>query len=218
MVSVVATVWNEAGSLQEFLRALLAQTLPPDEILISDGGSTDGTRELLQEVAHEEPRVHPILLPRSNRSVGRNAAIEAARAGEYGRGFAVVAEEVRKLAQQSGDAASKITYLINEIQTGVSEAVNALEYGIKEVDEGVEIASLAGNSLKQIIEAVNKNAVLIREVAEKSTMANEGTQQLSAANEEIAATVQQVTGAAQDLARIAEELKKSVAQFKTGNE
>ncbi|HOQ30714.1 MAG TPA: glycosyltransferase, partial [Armatimonadota bacterium] len=79
MVSVVATVWNEAGSLQEFLRALLAQTLPADEIVISDGGSTDGTRELLQEVAHEEPRVHPILLPRSNRSVGRNAAIEAAR-------------------------------------------------------------------------------------------------------------------------------------------
>lgn len=45
-----------------------------------------------------------------------NLAIEAARAGEQGRGFAVVAEEVRKLAEQSQNAAKKITGLIFEIQ------------------------------------------------------------------------------------------------------
>jgi len=143
-----------------------------------------------------------------------NAAIEAARAGEYGRGFAVVAEEVRKLAEQSADASGKITSLIKDIQVGVGEAVEALEYGTREVNEGVEIANNAGAALKQIIDAVRDNTLLIQEVAQGSIQANEGTQHLSASNEQISSTVQQVTGTAYDLAKIAEELQNSVVRFK----
>ncbi|MFZ5592140.1 MAG: methyl-accepting chemotaxis protein, partial [Bacillota bacterium] len=51
-----------------------------------------------------------------------NAAIEAARAGEHGRGFAVVAEEVRQLAEQSGNAAKEIAGLIDQIKAGVETA------------------------------------------------------------------------------------------------
>lgn len=79
MISVVATVWNEAENLEAFLEALLSQTLPPDEIVISDGGSTDGTPAVLQRMAEKHSLIHPIFLRHANRSVGRNVAIKAAR-------------------------------------------------------------------------------------------------------------------------------------------
>src|SRR3712207_9493194 len=58
-----------------------------------------------------------------------NAAIEAARAGEQGRGFAVVAEEVRKLAEESQEAAASIAALVDEIQAENVQAVGVVEVG-----------------------------------------------------------------------------------------
>jgi methyl-accepting chemotaxis protein len=73
-----------------------------------------------------------------------NAAIEAARAGEQGRGFAVVAEEVRKLAEQSQEAAKKIAELIGEIQGDTDKAVVAMNDGTREVKTGAEVVNAAG--------------------------------------------------------------------------
>lgn len=143
-----------------------------------------------------------------------NAAIEAARAGEQGRGFAVVAEEVRKLAEQSANAAKEISGLISSVQREVDQAVVAMGRGINEVQSGVEVANNAGDSLKEIISAVRNTTGLIRDVAQGANQTNEGTLQLSAATQQISSSIQEVAAAAGELARMGERLSGAVARFK----
>jgi len=75
-VSVVATVLNEAHSLPRLLDSLAAQTRQPDEVVVCDGGSTDGTLSLLKGEARLHLRV--LQRPGANISQGRNVAIHAA--------------------------------------------------------------------------------------------------------------------------------------------
>jgi glycosyltransferase involved in cell wall biosynthesis len=77
-VSVICTVRDEAGSIADLVIAVLAGTLPPDEFVISDAGSTDGTRQELGRLAAADGRLR-IIDVTDNRSRGRNAAIAAAR-------------------------------------------------------------------------------------------------------------------------------------------
>ncbi len=84
-----------------------------------------------------------------------NAAIEAARAGEHGRGFAVVADEVRTLASRTNDSTEEIQQMIERIQKGTQESVNAITNSKEKSMESVAKAKQAGNSLHQIAEAVN---------------------------------------------------------------
>jgi arylsulfatase A-like enzyme/glycosyltransferase involved in cell wall biosynthesis len=75
-ISLIATVRNEAGTIREFVDSLLEQTRKPDEILIVDGASTDGTREILEGYA-----THGLLRVISqpcNIAEGRNLGIAAA--------------------------------------------------------------------------------------------------------------------------------------------
>ena len=163
-----------------------------------------------------------------------NAAIEAARAGEAGRGFAVVAEEVRKLAEQSGDAATSIAGLIGAIQNDTNEAVIAIQQGNKEVQEGSKVVSEAGeafahieelitnlyahveDSLNNIKQANDSSNVIVNAVTEiqkvSVAVANEA-QSVSASTEEQAATMQEIVQASQSLAEMAQSLQNEVTKF-----
>lgn len=76
-VSLITTERNEGSAIAEFINSALSQSLKPDEIIIADGGSTDGTLAIIKDYIKKGA---PILLVNApgNRSVGRNAATRAA--------------------------------------------------------------------------------------------------------------------------------------------
>lgn len=78
-VSVIVTVLNERGAIERLLDSLATQTRLPDEVVLADGGSTDGTLDLLDRwAASERLPLHILKEPGANISEGRNAAITAA--------------------------------------------------------------------------------------------------------------------------------------------
>lgn len=82
-VSVIATVYNERASIERLLDSLAAQTRRPDEVVICDGGSSDGTADAIRTYAARHPdrlpKLRVIGAPGANISRGRNLAIAAAQ-------------------------------------------------------------------------------------------------------------------------------------------
>ncbi len=76
-VSVITPCLNEASTIESLVNSLLNQTTPPPEIVIADGGSTDGTLRILWQLAETHPTLRVINGP-GGRAENRNAAIEAA--------------------------------------------------------------------------------------------------------------------------------------------
>ena len=79
-----------------------------------------------------------------------NASIIASQAGEHGKPFAVVASEMEKLANQTSNSTVEISQLIEAIQEMVQSTVQANEVGMWGVEEGVALASKAGDILERI--------------------------------------------------------------------
>jgi methyl-accepting chemotaxis protein len=150
-----------------------------------------------------------------------NAAIEAARAGEQGRGFAVVAEEVRKLAEESQQAAATIAGIIREIQDETERAVSVVEDGNQRTEEGAAVVSQARTAFQAIGSSVDdiraKVAAIIDatgEVAAVAESSSASTEQVSASTEQTSASAQQIAASAQELAKTAEGLEALVSQFR----
>jgi succinoglycan biosynthesis protein ExoA len=80
-ITIAMPCRNEAGFIETCLKGVQAQTYPRDriEILVADGGSTDGTREILERLSREDGRIRVIDNPRRIQAAGLNQAIRAAR-------------------------------------------------------------------------------------------------------------------------------------------
>ena len=150
-----------------------------------------------------------------------NAAIEAARAGEQGRGFAVVADEVRKLAERTSSATTEIEQMIAGIQNDTVGAVGAMNEALPEVEQGVQLARSASDSLLAIESGAGRTLERVREVAAAtqeqgaaSTSIAQRVEQIAQMVEETTATIRSTADTAVELEHIAQDLQTQIGRFR----
>ena len=148
-----------------------------------------------------------------------NAAVEAARAGEHGKGFAVVAGEIRKLADESKQAITKITSLTSNIQYTTNSTVMATEEGSKEIESVVkDINSVSSNSetllgiigtILESLECLNQNAERQNDIIEKLNNIDEENRAIS---EELVQIISNNTDKLEKLRGLSDEIKNSAIE------
>lgn len=220
----------EQGSLA------VAQTV---EQMNKIGKNTGATQDTIAELTKSSRGIREMVtlissIAGQTNLLALNAAIEAARAGEQGRSFAVVAEEVRKLAEESNQAAQQIGVLVEKNETNLNQVVIATQAGADGIQIGISLVHDTGETFQKIVDAIIQLSEQIKDISESihqiatanqtlvqsiqeidmaSKQAASESQTVSAATEEQSASIQQIASSSQNLAMLAVDLQDAIAKF-----
>jgi len=181
-------------------------------------GTTEVTETIIREIRElnkESIAINSIIgtineIAEQTNLLSLNASIEAARAGEAGRGFAVVSEEIRKLAEQSGNAGNQIGEIINHIQERLAATIETAGLA----GESVAFQTEALNNTVDVFKNISQQVSRLAEDVEKITQSVGGIEQAKEdtmnAIESISTTSNQTESASEELARSTEKQLQAV--------
>ncbi|MDW8425856.1 MAG: methyl-accepting chemotaxis protein [Meiothermus sp.] len=140
-----------------------------------------------------------------------NASFEAAGAGAAGRRFAIIADEIRKLAEESARETSRVSHLVQQVQSDIARVVEQVQEGVREVETGYGVAHQAGGRLEEIARLAAQSASLAQEISGLAQSQVAVVERVDQAVQKIAHTAQQ-TGSESQEGRLSAEAMRALAQ------
>lgn len=181
-------------------------------------GTTEVTETIIREIRElnkESIAINSIIgtineIAEQTNLLSLNASIEAARAGEAGRGFAVVSEEIRKLAEQSGNAGNQIGEIINHIQERLAATIETAGLAGESVAFQTEALNNTVDVFKNISQQVSKLAEDVEKITQSVGGIEQAKEDTMSAIESISTTSNQTESASEELARSTEKQLQAV--------
>ncbi|MBI3391630.1 MAG: PhnD/SsuA/transferrin family substrate-binding protein [Nitrospirae bacterium] len=127
-----------------------------------------------------------------------NAAILAAQAGEYGKGFAVVADEIKELAERTANSTKEIEDVVEAVRREASDAVRAMEEGVKKTEGGVRLSLAAGRALETIVNRARQSVERAQGIERATGEQARGVRQVGVAMEHVREMIDQILRATQE--------------------
>ncbi|MCY1138918.1 methyl-accepting chemotaxis protein [Actinoplanes sp. Pm04-4] len=215
----VQTVAAGADEMGVAIREIATSATQAASVSAQAAQTADKTNEIVAQLGRSSAEISSVVqlitaIAGQTNLLALNATIEAARAGEMGKGFAVVASEVKDLAQETARATDDISRRIGTIQNETEQAVVA-------IGEITEVTARISDHAATIAAAVEEQTAttneMARSVAEASTSAHDiaGTiAGVAQAADATAAGATETQATAQELARMAEDLRRTIAVYR----
>ncbi len=144
-----------------------------------------------------------------------NANIEAAHAGEAGKGFAVVANEVKELAQQTGNSVIDIDTMVKDLQQGVSQALEAMDRISEVIQQVAEFSSNIASAIEEQTTATNEVNANTQRVSEEVKDMARMSEAIATAGNQTAQGAEDIRTTARKLRSLSDELQEMLDEFKT---